>query len=60
MLPDHNGYSEDYLENTELNRGSFLSFSSADLYLLAPSARHSSEQYLDLCDAVEVNSFPQI
>ena len=30
MLPDHNGYSEDYLENTELNRGIFLSLSSAD------------------------------
>ena len=30
MLPDHDGYSEDYLENTELNRGIFLSLSSAD------------------------------
>lgn len=30
MLPDHDGYSEDYLENTELNRGIFLSFNLGD------------------------------
>ena len=29
-LTDHDGYSENYLENTELNRGIFLSFSSGD------------------------------
>lgn len=30
MLTDHDGWSEDYLENTELNRSIFLSLSSAD------------------------------
>lgn len=34
MLTDHDGYSEDYLENAELNRSIFLNFSSAD-HLLA-------------------------
>ena len=33
MLPDHDGYSEDYLENTELNRGIFLSFNLADQFI---------------------------
>ena len=30
ILTDYDGYSEDYWKNTELNRGIFLNFSSAD------------------------------
>ena len=34
ILTDYDGYSEDYWKNTELNRGIFLNFSSADQLFL--------------------------